>query len=136
MNDIYTITNLNGYAEQVREAAAKSLSENYNDNLDDYITINQVINLVKKECVGFDEEGRPILDQDTNETIFDNVVVWLHNVGLAKLASIGLIECAWDDNANEMIFWSAEKPKKETKNVSTKNTRRKNKKTKGSDSGL
>ena len=111
MSEVYAITNLEGYAAQMRDAAAKSLSENHNDNLDDYISINQIVNLVKNECVGFDDEDRPLLDEDTNEKIFENTAVWIHNVGLAKLAAQDLVECAWDDELNEMVFWHKETPK-------------------------
>lgn len=127
MSEVYAITNLEGYATQMRDAAAKSLSENHNDNLDDYISINQIVNLVKNECVGFDDEDRPLLDEDTNEKIFENTAVWIHNVGLAKLAAQDLVECAWDDKANEMIFWAKEKRKPNAKPKS----RRKNKKSEG-----
>ena len=129
-----TIADLDGYVSQVREVAAQTIEENNEENLDNYITINQMINMVKEECLGFDDEDRPILDEDCNEKIFENTIVWIHDVALAKLAAKNLVECAWDDQTNEMIFWSSET--KENKNVRTKNPTRKNKKTKGSDSGL
>ena len=110
-----------------KTGAAKSLSENHNDNLDEYVSIDQIINLVKNECVGFDDENRPLLDEDTNEKIFENTAVWIHNVGLAKLAAQDLVECAWDDKSNEMIFWAKEKRKSNAKPKS----RRKNKKSEG-----
>lgn len=128
MSEVYAITNLEGYATQMRDAAAKSLNENHNDNLDDYISINQIVNLVKNECVGFDDEDCPLLDEDTNEKIFENTVEWIHNVGLAKLAAQDLVECAWDDKSNEMIFWVKEKRKS---NAKKPKSRRKNKKSKG-----
>lgn len=127
MSEVYAITNLEGYANQMRDAAARSLSENHNDNLDDYISISQIVNLVKNECVGFDDENRPLLDEDTNEKIFENTAIWIHNVGLAKLAAQDLVECAWDDKSNEMIFWAKEKRKPNAKPKS----RRKNKKSEG-----
>lgn len=130
-NEVYAIVDLEGYASQMRDAAAKSLSEDYTENLDDFITINQMINLVKKECVGFDDDDRPLLDEDTNEKIFENIAIWIHNVGLAKLAAQNLVECAWDSEINEMVFW-----KPEPKNVRTKKSTRKNSKTKRPDSGL
>lgn len=130
-NEVYAIVDLEGYASQMRDAAAKSLSENYTENLDDFITINQMINLVKKECVGFDDNDRPLLDEDTNEKIFENIAIWIHNVGLAKLAAQNLVECAWDSEINEMVFW-----KPEPKDVRTKKSTRKNTKTKRPNSGL
>lgn len=106
MSEVYAIVDLDGYAKEMREAAAKSLAESYDENLDEFITIPQMINLVKTECVGFDDDDRPLLDEDSNSKIYESTVTWIHNIGLAKLAAQGLIECAWDDNSNEMIFWA------------------------------
>jgi hypothetical protein len=122
----YAIDNLNGYATQMREAAASSISSDYhNDNLDEYITIDQIINLVRNECIGFDEQDRPVLDEDSNETIFEKTATWIHNVGLAKLAAKDLVECAWDDKSNEMVFWQKESKKEKKPNAKSR-TRNKN----------
>jgi len=103
----YAIINVDEYAKDMRYAAAQSLCEDNNDNLDDYISIGQIKNLITKHCLGFDDSDRPIMNQKINESIYEQVAVWIHNVGLAKLAAQGLIECAWDDNENEMVFWQA-----------------------------
>jgi uncharacterized protein len=126
MSEVYAIVDLQGYASEMREAAAKSLSDNYNENLDDFISINQMINLVKNECVGFDNKDRPLLNENTNEKIYESTVTWIHNVGLAKLAAKNLIECAWDNQTNEMIFWANKeinkisKPKRKSNDKSSK----------------
>lgn len=106
---VYAIIDLNGYVTQMREVAAKSLSDSTEDNLDDFISVGQMINMVNDECLGFDDEDRPLLNEVANERIFENTAVWIHNVGLAKLAAQNLIECAWDDKDNDMIFWLKEK---------------------------
>lgn len=121
----YAIIDLNGYATQMREAAAASISENYhNENLDEYINLDQMIGLIKKECIGFDELDRPVLDEQTNEIIFEQATTWIHNVGLARLAAKDLVECAWDSDSNEMIFWVKEKEKQS--NGTPNKPRRKN----------
>lgn len=108
-DDIYAIVNLEGYAKEMRECAAKSLCDDYNDNLDEYININQMVNLIKSECIGFDDNDRPLLNEDSNERIYASAVTWINNAGLAKLAADGYVECAWDNTKNEMIFWANEK---------------------------
>lgn len=120
--DVYAITDLEGYATQMRDAAAKSLTDSSEDNLDDFISLGQIINMVNEECLGFDDEDRPLLDEQSNERIFENTSIWIHEVGLAKLAAQDLVECAWDDEQNEMVFW------KKT-NEQSSNPGRKNKKT-------
>lgn len=114
-NHFYSITNLTGYAEQVRYAAGEHISKNNKENLDEYISIGQVINLVNEHCLGFDELNRPILDEETNEEIFEAVLDWFHSVGLSKLASKGLIECAWDSDKDTMVFWAKEETNNATK---------------------
>ena len=105
MSKLYSIFDLKGYATDMRNAAAKSLKEDYSENLDDYISLQQVYNIVAKESVGLDDEDRYILSEDSNEVIFENIKVWIYNCGLAKLAGNDMIECAWDDESNEMVFW-------------------------------
>ncbi len=123
--EVYAIVDVNGYVSQMRQAAADSISENgSSDNLDDYISIDQMIGLVKQNCLGFDDNDRPLLNEDANNEIFEQTAVWIHNVGLARLAAQDLVECAWDSKNNEMIFWAKEPNKNDTK----RKPRRKNKK--------
>ena len=129
MSELYAIVDLEGYATQIREAAAKSISDSNEDNLNDYISLNQIIGLVNERCKGFDEENRPLLDEASNELVFEDTTIWIHEVGLAKLAAKDLVECAWDDESNEMIFWRKE-TKESTTNAKSKSGR-KNKKSKG-----
>lgn len=131
MAEVYAITDLEGYASQMRDAAAQSLTDTgeCTDNLDDFISIDQMINMVKNECLGFDDEDRPLLDEQTNEKIFEDTSVWIHNVGLAKLAAKDLVECAWDNETNEMVFWAKTKSKLNAKQKSKSG--RKNKKSEG-----
>lgn len=113
MSEVYAILDLNSYVTQLREAAAKSFSSDVEtDNLNEYISIDQMINLVKNKSLGVDDEDRFLLNEDANEQIFEEIAIWIHNVCLAKLAAKDLIECAWDDEYGEMIFWA----KKKTKN--------------------
>jgi hypothetical protein len=129
MSDVYAIVDLEGYATEMREAAAKSLSQSYEENLDDFISIGQMINLVNSECVGFDNKDRPLLNEDANETIYERTVTWIHNVGLAKLAAKGLVECAWDEKSNEMVFWAnPEITKKKKRKSNDQSIKRRNKK--------
>jgi hypothetical protein len=60
------------------------------------------------------------LNEERNQQNFEEAATWIHNVGLAKLAAQDLIECAWDDELNEMVFWQKEpakddKPKRKRK---------------------
>jgi hypothetical protein len=109
MNEgVYAIVDIHGYVSQMRDAAAKNISPDYDENLDEYISLDQMTNLVEEFCLGHDANNRPLLDEDTNEKIFEETSSWIHGVGLAKLAAKDLIECAWDNELNDMIFWNKE----------------------------
>lgn len=130
-NDLYAITNIEGYVVEMRQAAANSLSSDSEDNLDEYISLDQMINLVKEECIGFDDYDRPLLNEDANEKIYESTVTWIHNVGLAKLAAKDLVQCAWDSNINEMVFWAnpeINKPEKQKRKYNDTSVKRRNKK--------
>lgn len=101
----YSVIDLEGYARAMREAAAKSFADNYSENLDDFISITQVTNLIKKNSLGMDQEGYYIINKDILDIIFDTLRDWLYGVALAKLAAKGFVECAWDNDSNEMVFW-------------------------------
>jgi hypothetical protein len=114
MAEFYSITNLEGYATDLRRAAAEYICENFEDNLDDYVSITQVVNLVHHYADGYDDEDRPMITETNNEDIYGEVITWIHNVGLAKLAAKNMLECAWDDELNEMVFWNKEKNQDES----------------------
>jgi len=121
--EVYAISNLDGYAQEIINAAAKTLSDAPSNDLDNYVSVGQVINLVKQKCIGYDDMDRPILDETINESIYEDVTVWIHNVGLAKLAGQDLIECAWDNDLNDMVFWAKDKKTKKEKKPNAKRSK-------------
>jgi hypothetical protein len=113
MSEPYVIIDLDGYVYDMRAAAAKSIAPDSNENLDDYISLNQMKNLVNEFSLGYDDEDQVIIDEEGNLSVFENATTWITNVGLAKLAAAGELECAWDSNINSMIFWYAERKSNE-----------------------
>lgn len=107
----YSIIDLEGYAKAMRDGAASSFEKDYTENLDDFITIPQVINMIKENTLGLDEEGNYLINEDIFDDVFNNIREQLYEVALAKLAAKGLIECAWDDESNDMVFWLANEDK-------------------------
>ena len=107
----YSVIDLEGYAKAMRDGAASSFEKDYTENLDDFITIPQVINMIKKNNLGLDNEGNYLINEEIFDDVFNDIRDWLYGVGLAKLASKGFIDCSWDDEANEMVFWLANKEK-------------------------
>jgi type II secretory pathway component HofQ len=107
----YSIIDLEGFAKSLRAGVASSFEENYTESLDGFISVNQVINLVKKNNLGKDEENNYIINEKVFDDIFNEIREWFYSVGLSKLASAGYVDCAWDNDSNEMVFWLANEAK-------------------------
>ncbi len=105
---LYAIKNLEKYADEIRNAAANYISNDYTENLDDFITIKQLESFIVSKCDGYDEKGRLLIDSKVIDDIFVTTCDWIYGVGLARLASKNLIECAWDNDQNCMIFWKSD----------------------------
>jgi len=107
----YSIIDLQGYAKAMRDGAASSFEKDYTENLDEFISIGQVINMIKKNNLGLDEEGNYLINEQIFDDVFNDIRDWLYEVGLCKLAAKGFVDCSWDDESNEMVFWLANKDK-------------------------
>jgi hypothetical protein len=105
-NNIYSIVDLDGYANSLRDGVAKSFVDNYTENLDDYITLEQVKTIIIGYSLGQDDNGDYLINSEVFNDTFDDVREWFYEAGLSKLAAKGVIECAWDNETNQMIFWS------------------------------
>lgn len=102
----YSITDLIGFAESLRTGAAESIVENSKENLDEFITIKQIINMIITKSLGQDSDGLYVIDEDIFDELFEQIRVNIYESGLAKLAAQDIIECAWDNDSNEMVFWT------------------------------
>lgn len=106
-NDRYIVNDLTHLASSIRKNAAMSVGDTENEDLDTFVTIIQVENVIL-ENTDKDEDNNIIMDEDQYNTIFDEVTDWIINSGLAKLAAEDKIQCAWDDEQNCMVFWHNE----------------------------
>jgi hypothetical protein len=69
---------LQGYADSIRKAAAESFVDyNDNDNLNDYITINQTINIIVGYSLGQDEEGNYLVNEEVFNDTFEDIRDWI-----------------------------------------------------------
>ena len=109
MSEVYSIMDMERYATSLRANAAMTYAKSdITTRLDEYITIPQVCTLIDNNIVGHDEKDRPLIDENGYNTIFEEIRVWLYNASLARLAANDEVQCAWDDELNEMVFWIPE----------------------------
>jgi hypothetical protein len=105
-NEIYLIMDIKKYSEYIRKQAASSFSNDYHENLDEFITLWQVSDMIIKYSVGQDEKKRYMIDENNHEKLLEEMTERIYNSGLSKLAAKDEIECAWDSEKNKMIFWA------------------------------
>ena len=113
----YVINNFNKFAEDIRQAVAHAILKNsfpdqkneVLDDLDSFITIYQVKEIIKNNALAVADD--PVVDLKGMDNAWTQVNQGIFSAALSKLAASGDIECAWDDKANNMIFWPKEKAK-------------------------
>ena len=79
----------------------------YQSNVESFISLFQTEQLVRKYIEpGYNDEF--VLSDDNYDLLCDEIKKWIYNSSLSLVASSGKIECAWDDESNEMFFWHPE----------------------------
>ena len=70
-----------------------------------HITLEQFEQIIKNHSVLEDNGKYSIKEVDVNASLDE---AWEMVVGsiLSKMASDGLLECAWDEEKQDMIFWA------------------------------
>lgn len=119
MSEVYSILNVELFAQSMRKNVALGFSKDQQENLDDLISLNQITTMIRNHSVGFDEENKYLIDEEGYNNIFEETREWIYQVGLCRLASRGDLECAWDSNLNEMVFWPTESVLEKLSNYET-----------------
>lgn len=102
----FSIKKLDEMSDIIRENAATSLAETYSSSqLDKFVTINQIENLIIEHSLGTDNQGQYIIDIEVFQDVFDSVRNMIYQSALSKLAASGTIESAWDSDKDKMVFW-------------------------------
>ena len=109
----YSITDSLEFARIMRNCAAESLSEEYTGEaksysdaeLDGIATLSQIESIITDHSIGSDENDQDIIDTEIFNNIFDETRNLIYQSAMSQLAAKGLVECAWDDEENKMVFW-------------------------------
>ena len=102
----FAIKNLDEISDIIRDNAATSLSDDHiSSQLDKFVTINQIEDLIIEYSLGKDDQGQYIIDMNVFTDIFDSVRNMIYQSALSKLAASGTIESAWDSEKDKMVFW-------------------------------
>jgi hypothetical protein len=109
MDEVHAIMNLDKYAAYIRRRAAISFSEDYVEDLNEFVTIKQTVDMIVEHSIGKDEKGLYLIDEKSHKRLFEEIRLRIYNSGLSKLAAKDVLECAWDEKKDEMVFWAKKK---------------------------
>lgn len=105
--DFYTIDDVDGYCHQTRALVGTTFDTGITDQeLDQYITLAQVEKILDDFCDYHEENGLPIICQETHNNICEAILTRINNVGLAKLAADDSLQVAFDEEINDFVFWA------------------------------
>lgn len=105
--EFYSILDVDNYCRETRILVANDFSDDITEKeIDEYISVGQVEKFVDEFCDDHDENGSPIICEDSHNEICEAIYTRIQNVGLAKLASDGIINVAFDEKLNDFIFWT------------------------------
>lgn len=109
MSDMFKIVDMDGFAQHVIKCAAKEMEIANTDEVFEYITANEVSNLIVENCSDVDENDDILIDAEHFNNCLTAVIQRIQNSAVAQLASEGYLDCAWDDELNDMVFWLSDK---------------------------
>lgn len=118
MRSLYVIKDLDGFCRSTRKLIADDLQGDYpkilsDEELDQFITIKQVENLVREnQVITENHDDNIYMNMIAYEKLCDIMINHMYGSALSKLAADGYLETAWDDNLNDMVFWASDKTKK------------------------
>lgn len=108
MESFFCIKDIEDFADNLRKEVAISICDNHTENIDNFITIDQTKQFISENNLGYDLTNC-ILTENIYDKIVEQIQTRIYNSGLSKLAALDKIECCWDDETNEMVFWSKDK---------------------------
>ena len=107
-----SVVDMEGCIEHLATSLSKEFSpEATSDDVYVFCSRKQIESIINDSCLGFDEDDNPIINAKIYAEICDSIFQTVQNASLAKLASEGHLECAWDDDLNDMVFWLPDEPK-------------------------
>lgn len=105
----YVIVEKEKFCSSIRKQALKSLTTDIcTDIIDGFITIEQCLDIVDHYCAGVDDNGRYVIDEESYLDMLIEISEQIYQSALSKLAAENVIQCAWSEEDDQMIFWIEE----------------------------
>lgn len=104
---MYRIVDVQDFAEGVRKEVSKAFG--LDDHDERYVTTGQIVSFVKEKCRR--EEDEYLVDEKGISEIIEFANSLAIGTCMNEMAVDGELECAWDAEKNDMIWWLADKEK-------------------------
>lgn len=115
----YSIIEMSGFVNAIADSVAREMEISNPKEVFDFISIEQIKGIIEESKIGDDNNDHPIINADIFIKIVSEVMGRVQNGALARLAADGFLECAWDEELNDMIFWLADDKKPNDKKRNT-----------------
>lgn len=103
--NVYAISEMDKFCIALKKEAINCLSCEEDKTIDCFITNPQCIDIIERLCYFKDEDGIIYINEDSYTEIVLEIAEQIYQSALSKLAANDLIQCAWDEDENKMIFW-------------------------------
>jgi hypothetical protein len=115
MSESYLITDFSEFCLRLYQTLGEI---NQLNNLDQYITRAQFDEIMKNHV--FKDDDDYYIEEEAVYEAMCEASDLLNGSLLSKMASKGLIDCAWDDEKQDMIFWATKEGKQLLENQDNK----------------
>lgn len=102
---MYRIVDLEGFSEVIRKEVLRTHRCEGDEGR--FLTSGQIVSFVRERFP--EEDGGTMFDEDGLKEIVDFAVGVLLGGCMSAMAASGELECAWDENQNDMVWWLPEK---------------------------
>lgn len=97
------IDDLEGFSDTIRREVVSTYGMGDDEDL---VTTGQIMGYVASRF--WEEGGGFVLDDESLEEVVKFAVDTLLGSCMSKMASEGELECAWDEEKNDMVLWLPE----------------------------
>lgn len=101
----FSIVNMKEYCNSIVDTIAQEMKIDLKNEILEFVSLKQIEGIVNENCIEHNEENQPIINVESHIKILDDVYTIVQSTALSQLAADGYLECAWDEEINDMIFW-------------------------------
>jgi hypothetical protein len=104
----YAVTDIRKYRSMIAKEVADLFGIKDPVEVFNFITSEQMSKIIDEGCLGHTEDGLVVVSANVHIKITNNIYNFVQSGVLAKMASDGILECAWDDQQQDMVYWLSE----------------------------